>query len=146
MYVYFTNKKLHAQLCDVADNIYSFLSKYQCSAFRKTAYIASDGYYELREDSIYRYRLESDVSLKLKSPELFVSSVSWCKSEVSTLPTHSISVDVIVERFKISDTLTFVIERNAEATVDYFFDVKGKTIDEDQIISFLSKITNVCDN
>jgi hypothetical protein len=149
MRVYFTNKSLHQKLVDVDDYLYAFLSKFQCSAFKKNIYLADDGYYEIKEDHIYRHHLDFNKSLeipKLNSPELVVSMASWVKSEVSVLPVNSIKVGIIVEVFKLSDTISFVIERNDEASTDYFFDIKGKTIKEADIISFLSEITNVCVN
>jgi hypothetical protein len=73
-------------------------------------------------------------------------ATAWVKSEVGVLPSNCIKADMILEFFKVSPTVTFVIERNDEETVDYFFEIKGKTIEEETIISFLSEITNVCVN
>jgi hypothetical protein len=149
MRVYFTNKAVHQKLADVDDGVYAFLSKFQCSAFKKNIYLADDGYYEIREDNIYRNKLDFNKTQQaptLNSPDLLVSMVSWVKSEVSVLPTNSIKVDLIVERFKISDSTSFIIERNDEESIDYFFDIKGKNVEEAEIISFLSQITNVCVN
>ena len=145
MRVYFTNKSVHQKLVDVDDDMYTFLSKFQCSAFKKHIYIADDGYYEIKEDVIYRNHL--DFSLppppQLKTPDLHVTNTHWVRTETNVLPSNSIKVDLILERFQMSDTMTFVIERNDEATVDYFIEIKGKTIQEESIISFLSEITNV---
>ena len=149
MRVYFTNKSVHQKLVDVDDGVYTFLSKFQCSAFKKQIYLADDGYYEIREDNIYRNRIDFNKTQQaphLNSPELIVSMSTWTKSEVSVLPTNSIKVDFIVERFKISDTISFIIERNDEESIDYFFEIKGKGIEESDIISFLSQISNVCVN
>jgi len=149
MLVYFTNKNIHQKIVDVDDDIYEFLSKFQCSAFTKQIYLADDGYYEIKEDTIYRHQLEINKTQQapmLKSPDLVVSMTTWNKSEASVLPTNSIKVDVIIERFKINDSVSFVIERNDEETVDYFFEIKGKNFEESDIISFLSQITYVCLN
>jgi len=150
MRVYFTNKNIHQKLIDVEDDVYAFLSKFQCSALKKQIYLADDGYYEIRENTIYRNHLDfnknQQASPRLTSPDLFLSMETWVKSEATLLPTNSIKVDLIVERFKITDTITFIIERNDEAYADYFFDIKGKNIEENEIISFLSQITNVCLN
>ncbi len=149
MRVYFTNKSVHQKLVDVDDDVYMFLSKFPCSAFKKNIYLADDGYYEIREDYIYRNHVEPNKPQSapvLNSPELVVSMASWVKSEVSVLPTNCIKVDFIVERFKMSETISFVIERNDEESVDYFFEIKGKSIEEHEIISFLSQISNVCVN
>jgi len=149
MRVYFTNKNIHQKLADVDDGVYAFLSKFQCSAFKKDIYLADDGYYEIREDNIYRNQLDFNKTQQaptLNSPDLQVSMATWNKSEVSVLPTNSIKVDLIVERFKITDTISFIIERNDEESIDYFFDIKGKNVEEAEIISFLSQITNVCVN
>lgn len=148
MRVYFTNKSLHQKLIDVDDAIYTFLARFQCSAFKKHIYIADDGYYEIKEDVIYRNYLDfsQPPPTQLKTPDLLVTNTCWLRTETNVLASNSIKVDNIVERFKMSDTMTFVIERNDEATVDYFIDIKGKTIQEEAIISFLSEITNVCVN
>lgn len=149
MRVYFTNKAVHQKLADVDDGVYVFLSKFQCSAFKKDIYLADDGYYEIKEDNIYRNQLDFNKTQQastLNSPDLKVSMSSCVKSEVSVLPTNSIKVDLIVERFKITDSLSFIIERNDEESIDYFFDIKGKNVEEPEIISFLSQITNVCVN
>ena len=149
MRVYFANKSVHQKLVDVDNDVYTFLSKYQCSAFKKNIYIADDGYYEIREDNVYRNRVDFNKTQQaptVNSSELVVSMASWVKSEVSFLPSNSIKVDFIVERFKITETMSFVIERNDEDSIDYFFEIKGKSIEEDEIISFLSEITNVCVN
>jgi hypothetical protein len=149
MRVYFTNNAVHQKLADVDDGVYAFLSKFQCSAFKKDIYLADDGYYEIREDNIYRNQLDFNKTQQpptLNSPDLQVSMATWNKSEVSVLPTNSIKVDLIVERFKITDTISFIIERNDEESIDYFFDIKGKNVEEAEIISFLSQITNVCVN
>jgi hypothetical protein len=148
MRVYFTNKSLHQKLIDVDDDIYTFLSQFQCSAFKKHIYIADDGYYEIKEDVIYRNYLDfsQPPPPQLNTPGLLVTNTCWLRTETNVLASNSIKVDNIVERFKMSDTMTFVIERNDEATVDYFIDIKGKTIKEEAIISFLSEITNVCVN
>ncbi len=149
MRVYFTNKSIHQKLVDVDDDVYTFLSRHQCSAFKKNIYLADDGYYEIRDDNIYRNRLDFNKTQQepiMNSSELVVSMASWVKSDVSFLPPNSIKLDFIVERFKISETVTFVIERNDEDSIDYFFEIKGKSIEEDEIISFLSEITNVCVN
>ncbi len=149
MRVYFTNKAIHQKLADVDDGAYAFLSKFQCSAFKKQIYLADDGYYEIKEDCIYRNYVDfnkTQPASQLKTPGLVVSTADWVKSEASVLPTNCIRVDLIIERFKIADSLTFVIERNDEESIDYFFEIKGKHIQESEIISFLSEITNVCVN
>lgn len=149
MRVYFTNKVIHHKLREVADDVYAFLSKFQCSAFKKLVYLADDGYYEIKEDHIYRNHLEFNKTLEtpiLNSQDLLVSMARWVKSEVGILPTNSIKVDFIIEIFKISESISFVIERSEDDSVDYFFEIKGKTIKEPDIISFLSEITNVCVN
>jgi len=149
MRVYFKNNQVHKKLADVEDDVYTFLSKFQCSAFKKQIYLSNDGYYEIREDNIYRNHIDFNKVQQappLNSPELMVSTETWVKSEVSLLPPNSIKVDIIIERFKISDSISFVIERNDEESIDYFFEIKGKDVDEHKIISFLSEITNVCVN
>ena len=149
MRVYFTNKSLHQKLIDVDDDIYTFLSKHQCSAFKKNIYLADDGYYEIRDDYVYRNQVDFNKTQQapiINSPELVVSMASWVKSEVSFLPSNCIKVDFIIEYFKITETMSFVIERNDEDSIDYFFEIKGKSIEEHEIISFLSEITNVCVN
>ena len=149
MRVYFTNKSVHQKLVDVDDDVYTFLSKFHCSAYKKHIYLANDGYYDIREEFIYRNHLDfnKDVIVpKLNSPDLLVMATAWVKSEVGVLPSNCIKADMILEFFKVSPTVTFVIERNDEETVDYFFEIKGKTIEEETIISFLSEITNVCVN
>ena len=149
MRVHFTNKSVHQKLVNVDDDIYAFLSKFQCSAFKKDIYIADDGFYHIKEGYIYKNHLEFNkefVVPKLSSPDLVVTTETWVKSEVSVLPTNCIKVDMIMEFFKLTDAISFVIERNDEATVDYFFEIKSKTIEEEPIISFLSEITNVCVN
>jgi hypothetical protein len=149
MRVYFINKSVHQKLVDVADDVYAFLSKHQCSAFKKNIYLADDGYYEIRDDHVYRNQIDFNKTQQaptMNSPELVVSMASWAKTEVSFLPSNSIKVEFIVERFKISETTSFIIERNDEDSIDYFFEIKGKSIEEHEIISFLSEITNVCVN
>lgn len=148
MRAYFTNKSLHKKLADVSDDVYSFLSKFQCSAFKKQIYLANDGYYEIKEDIIYRNYLvlnEPPPNNQKLHSDLILSSEKWEKKEVDMMPPNTIKVEMIVERFKITNTTTFVLERNDEETIDYFFEIKGKTI-EDEVISFLSEITNVCVN
>lgn len=149
MRVYFVNKSVHQKLVNVDDDVYTILSKYQCSAFKKNIYLADDGYYEIREDTVYRNSVDFNKTQQaptVNSSKLVVSMASWVKSEVSFLPSNTIKVDFIVERFKITETTSFVIERNDEDSIDYFFEIKGKSIEEDKIISFLSEITNVCVN
>jgi hypothetical protein len=81
-------------------------------------------------------------------PDLILSNEKWEKKEIDVLPTNIIKVEMIIERFKISNTTTFVLERNDEETIDYFFEIKikDKSIEEAELISFLSEITNVCVN
>lgn len=149
MRVYFKDNSIHKKLLDVDDDVYAFLSKLQCSVFKKQIYLADDGYYEIKEDTIYRHYLDFNKPQKLphlNSPELIVSDESWNKSVVNTLPPNNIKVGLIVERFKITDAISFIIERNDEESIDYYFEVKGNEVDECEIISFLSKITNVCVN
>uniref|UniRef100_A0A6C0BWC4 Uncharacterized protein n=1 Tax=viral metagenome TaxID=1070528 RepID=A0A6C0BWC4_9ZZZZ len=146
MRVYFTNKAIHQKLVDVDDAVYEFLSNILSSAVKKQIYLADDGYYEIKQDRIYINCIKFNKTIQATSPDLIVSNVSWVKSEVNILPTNSIRVDFIVERFKINDNVTFVIERNDEESIDYFFEIKGESIEEREIISFLSQITNVCVN
>ena len=146
MRAYFTNKTIHQKLVDVDDAVYEFLSKKLSSAVKEQIYLADDGYYEIKQDIIYRNYLEFNKTIQATSHDLIVSNVSCVKSEVNVLPTNSIMVDFIVERFKINDNVTFVIERNGEESIDYFFEIKGESIEEAEIISFLSQITNVCVN
>ena len=146
MHIYFTDKNVHQRLVDVDDAIYAFLSKFNCSASKKQIYLADDGFYELRENAIFQNRIEFIDPPSIKSSSSFnlmVSTVKMNKKEVGMLPTNTVKVDIIVEKFKITDTVRFVVERNDDVTVDYYFDIKGNSIDEPAIISFLSGITNV---
>jgi hypothetical protein len=148
MLVYFTDKHVHQHLVDVDDAIYAFLSKYECSAFKKQIYLADDGYYELKENAIFQSRMEfiQPPSIKQTQFQLSVSPMIMNKKEVSVLPTNVVKIDVIIERFKVNDTVKFVVERNDDVSLDYYFEIKGNTVDEQAIISFLSGITNVCVN
>jgi hypothetical protein len=68
------------------------------------------------------------------------------KTKVNVMPTNVVKVDIIVEMFKITEAMKFIVERNDDATIDYYFEIKGNVIDEPAIISFLSGISNVCLN
>lgn len=148
MYVYFTDKKVHRCLYDVDDAIYAFLSKYDCAAYKKQIYLADDGHYELSENTIFKHTMEF-IQPPLINPTSYTLSVSTMrtnKTKVNVMPTNVVKVDIIVEMFKITEAMKFIVERNDDATIDYYFEIKGNVIDEPAIISFLSGISNVCLN
>lgn len=149
MRIYFTDDKLLEQLIDVDNEIYSILTEYKCSAIKKTIYLGNDGYYEPYGEKIYKWIVNTNpIEYKQQSDKFVVTPDYWTKFETYTLPTNTIRIQQIIERFKIDDHLTFVIERNDEETVDYYIEYFGKDTqyNENNVISFLSKITNMIFN
>lgn len=146
MRIFFDNVSIHNNIFNVTDDVYTFLSKFNCSAFKKHIYLADNGYYDIKDDVIYRNCFDFNETIQPPKIDSIMSIHSWIKTEVYCLPINCIKVDLTVERFKISDTMSFVIERNDSESVDWFIEVKGKIIKEADLISFLSEITNVCVN
>lgn len=159
MLIYFDNKQLHNKIIEIDDKLYSLITIYECNAINKTIYLCDDGYYEICGEKILKYYLNIDRSednkiKKIrddnKNNNMFIYTDNvWEKEETTMLPTNSIKVQKIIETFKIDDSIKFIIERNDEFSIDYYFEYSGDLNSylhsEDKIITFLSKITNIID-